>query len=130
MRFIDFMAALVHDTAPAKVFLVVDNLPVHRSARVRAWLGDKADRIELCYLPPYAPQLNPDEWLNRDLKTELRTRPATGERNALKGMASHFLHALAGLPQRIRAYFQGNRMKLFCPTCSGISPTVGAFRST
>jgi len=105
-RFIDFMAALVHDTAPAKVFLIVDRLPAHRAAKVHDWLSDKADRIELCYLPPYAPQLNPDEWLNRDLKTELRTRPATRDRDALKRMACDFLHSLASLPQRVMSYFR------------------------
>jgi hypothetical protein len=51
-RFIDFMAALVHDTAPAKVFLIVDNLPAHRSGKVHQWLSDKSERIELFYLPP------------------------------------------------------------------------------
>jgi transposase len=105
-RFIDFMTALVHDTAPAKVFLIVDRLPAHRAAKVHDWLSDKAERIELCYLPPYAPQLNPDEWLNRDLKTELRTRPATAERDALKRMACDFMHTLASLPQRVMGYFR------------------------
>lgn len=104
-RFIDFMHGLVHDTAPAKVFLIVDRLPAHRAGKVRDWLADKADRIELVYLPPYAPQLNPDEWLNRDLKTELRMRPATRDRDTLKAMASDFLHALSALPQRVMGYF-------------------------
>jgi len=103
--FIDFMAGLVHDTAPAKVFLIVDNLPAHRAAKVHQWLSDKKDRIELFYLPPYAPELNPDEWLNRDLKTELRTRPATGERDTLKSIARGFLQTLSGLPQRIMNCF-------------------------
>jgi hypothetical protein len=96
----------VHDTAPAKVFLIVDRLPAHRAAKVHDWLSGNADRIELCYLLPYAPQLNPDEWLNRDLKTELRTRPATAERDALKRLASRFLHTLASLPQRVMGYFR------------------------
>ena len=65
-----------------------------------------ASLIGLCYLPLYAPQLNPDEWLNRDLKTKLRTRPATRERDALKRMASSFLHTLASLPQRVTGYFR------------------------
>src|SRR4051812_11330162 len=48
----------------------------------------------------------PDEWLNRDLKTELRTRPATSERDVLKRMASSFLDSLASLPQRVMGYFK------------------------
>ena len=78
------------------MFLVVDNLPVHRSARVRAWLGDKADRIELCYLPPYAPQLNPDEWLKfgglgNSLPFRARQCPLGGTRLILaRTVLSHF----------------------------------------
>ena len=88
-RFIDFTADLMHDAA-CKVFLIVDNLPVHRADKVRHWLHDKSDRIKLFYLPPYSPQMNPDEWVNRDLKTELRTRPATSDRDTLKGIARCF----------------------------------------
>jgi transposase len=104
-RFIDFMAALVHDTVPAKVFLIVDNLPAHHAVKVHEWLSDKKDLIELFYLPPYAPQINPDEWLNRDLKTELRTRPASSDRDMLKSIARSFLQTLSSLPQRIMSYF-------------------------
>ncbi|ANZ21763.1 transposase [Streptomyces noursei ATCC 11455] len=44
-----------------KVHLVVDGHSAHRSRQVRAWLADHPDRIELHFLPPYSPELNPDE---------------------------------------------------------------------
>ena len=112
-RFIGFLSALVHDTPP-KVFLIVDNLAVHRASRVRQWVEDHRDRIELFYLPPYSPQMNPDEWLNRDLKTELRLRPATQDRNALKAMACRFLQTLKQTPQRIRHYFDNEHLAYAC----------------
>ena len=71
-RFITFLTALIQD-APQKTYLVVDNLRVHHAKVVTAWLADKKDRIELAFLPPYAPESNPDEYLNRDFKTALRT---------------------------------------------------------
>src|SRR5206468_2270049 len=40
--------------AARKLFVIVDNLPVHRAHRVTAWVQDNADRIELFYLPPPA----------------------------------------------------------------------------
>ena len=52
------------------MFLIVDNLRVHRANRVREWVAENADKIELFYLPPYAPELNPDEYLNRDLRDD------------------------------------------------------------
>lgn len=108
-RFIGFMADLVHDT-PTKVFLVVDRLPAHRAVKVRQWVQDNIDRIELFLLPPYSPQMNPDEWLNRDLKTELRTRPASSQRDTLKAIAQRFMLTLASTPQRIINYFNNQHI--------------------
>jgi transposase len=71
-RFIEFLDALI-EGAKRKIFLVVDNLRVHQAKRVSAWLADKTERIELLFLPPYAPESNPDEYLNRDFKTALRS---------------------------------------------------------
>lgn len=112
-RFIGFLTALVQDTPP-KVFLIVDNLAVHRAGRVRQWVEDHRDRIELFYLPPYSPQMNPDEWLNRDLKTELRLRPATRDREALKAMACRFMQTLKQTPQRIKQYFDDEHLAYAC----------------
>jgi hypothetical protein len=64
--------------------------------------------------------MNPDEWLNRDLKTELRTRPATGDRGMLKSIALGFLHTLSSMPQRIMSYFNhehvayASAMAMYC----------------
>ena len=50
-----FLARLVRD-AGQKVFLILDRLPVHRSAKVRAWLAGREAEIELFYLPGYSPE--------------------------------------------------------------------------
>jgi transposase len=42
--------------------------------KVRAWVRAHRDEIELFYLPPYAPELNPDEYLNGDLKLGVAAR--------------------------------------------------------
>jgi len=54
-----------------KVHLVVDGHSAHRSRRVRDWVAAHADQIELHFLPPYSPELNPDELVNADLKRSL-----------------------------------------------------------
>src|SRR5215213_9052315 len=48
--FLNFLRRLVGE-AVRKLFVIVDNLPVHRAHRVTAWVHDHADRIELCYVP-------------------------------------------------------------------------------
>jgi len=69
---IKFMTRLIKDV-PRKVFLVLDNLRVHHSKKVAQWLDANREYIEVFYLPPYAPEYNPDEYLNGDLKQRIRS---------------------------------------------------------
>ena len=66
-KLMDFLRRLIKDI-PQKVFLILDNLKVHHANKVSEWVGKHKDRIELFYLPPYAPEYNPDELLNSDVK--------------------------------------------------------------
>ena len=52
--FLEFLRRLIK-RAERKLFVIVDNLRVHRAKRVMAWLAENADRIGLFFLPPYAP---------------------------------------------------------------------------
>jgi transposase len=87
--FIDFLRRLLRDCGERKVHLIVDGHPVHRAKLVSAWVGRRADRIELHFLPGYSPELNPVELLNNDVKANAagRRRPrSAGElRNELHG---------------------------------------------
>lgn len=104
-RFIEFLAVLI-EGAPRKIILVVDNLRVHHAKAVTEWLADKADRIELAFLPPYNPEANPDEYLNHDFKTALRLGPVSPDRDSLLEKALAFMNRLTTWPERVRAYFQ------------------------
>ena len=73
-RFIAFLQQLVRD-AGRKMVLIVDDLKVHEAGEVRAWLESHAHGIELFYLPAYAPDHDPTEYLNNDLKQALRQKP-------------------------------------------------------
>ena len=64
---IKFMERLIRD-ADKKIFLIVDNLKIHHSCIVKDWQKEHEDEIELFFLPSYSPKLNPDEYLNCDLK--------------------------------------------------------------
>lgn len=104
-RFIEFLERLLQ-TAGAKVFLIVDNLRVHHAKLVREWLAERKDRIEVFYLPPYAPEANPDEYLNHDFKTSLRLEPPSRNDDSLLSKAKRIMNRIAELPDRIRSYFQ------------------------
>jgi transposase len=103
-RFIAFLRRLTKD-AGRKVFLVVDNLNVHKAGKVQAWATSHAHEIELFYLPAYAPDHNPTEYLNNDLKQQLRQQPQPGSKEELIGRTRSVLRAIQRSPERIRAYF-------------------------
>jgi transposase len=65
--FIDFCQRLLHDTA-GPVFLVLDGHPVHRSKAVRQFADATGGRLRLFFLPGYSPELNPDEWVWKNIK--------------------------------------------------------------
>jgi len=104
-RFIAFLRRLIKD-AGQKVLLIVDNLKVHHAHKVKSWVAVHANDIELCYLPAYAPDHNPDEYLNNDLKQKLRQQPQPGSKDELLKGTRAVLRAIQRSPQRIQAYFK------------------------
>jgi transposase len=104
-KLIEFLQALIKD-AGKKVFLVLDNLRVHHSKLVNAWVGEHKDQIELFYLPSYNPQLNPEERLNEDLKREMGKRVPVRTKVKLRQAASEHMAMLEKNPERVMSYFQ------------------------
>lgn len=102
--FIEFLGPLIADHAQ-KVFLILDNLKVHHATLVTEWVGERPQQIELFYLPPYTPEHNPTEYLNRDFKTHLRLAARSSTPHALQQKANAFLQFLINTPDRIMAYF-------------------------
>jgi transposase len=72
--FLAFLQRLVRG-ARRKVFLIVDNLKVHKAGKVQAWVAEHRERLELFFLPAYAPEHNPDEFLHNDLNSPLPNAP-------------------------------------------------------
>ena len=103
--FLNFLQRLVREAA-RKLFVIVDNLPVHRAHRVTAWVQDHADQIELFYLPSYAPEHNPDEFLNNDLKQAMARRRTPRDKAALKSGLTSYMRSLQRCPAKVRAFFQ------------------------
>jgi transposase len=102
--FITFLRRLIRSTNP-KVFLIVDNLQVHRARKVREWVHKNRKRIELFYLPPYSPELNPDEYLNNTVKSQLRKKPAPRCRQELQYNMRRCMFSNQRRPRLVRNMF-------------------------
>jgi transposase len=109
-KFIEFLQALIKD-AGKKVFLILDNLRVHHSKIVKAWVAQHSEQIELFYLPSYSPQLNPEERLNADLKQEMGKRVPVRTKAKLRAAATEHMTMLEQNPERVMSYFQDKRVK-------------------
>ena len=103
--FLTFLQRLVRG-AGSKVFLIVDNLKAHKAGKVQAWVAAHREELELFFLPAYAPEHNPDEFLHSDLKKSLGRRPAAKGRAELKSSLRGYLRRLQRQPERVRAFFQ------------------------
>ena len=108
--FIKFLGRLIKD-ANKKVFLILDNLRVHHSRKVKEWLSDKTDLIELFFLPSYSPELNPDEYLNADLKARMSAGEPVHKRDHMKKKVLSHLRSIQKQPARIRSYFKAEKIK-------------------
>jgi transposase len=88
------------------VHLVVDGLPAHKTALVKAYVASTDGRLTLHVLPGYAPDLNPDEWVWSHVKRTgaARTPLRRGEklRDKIEAQLARIKHA----PQIIRSFFQ------------------------
>ena len=102
---IDFLKRLIRH-AGRKVFLIVDGHPVHRSKKVKRWLEAHTAGIQLFYLPGYSPELNPDELLNQDVKSNALGRRRPQDRNELINTVRSYLRSTQKQPQIVKNYFK------------------------
>lgn len=102
---IKFMSRLIKDVEK-KVFLILDNHRVHHSKRVKKWIEEHRQRIEVFFMPPYAPEHNPDEYLNGDLKQRIRSGLPSRDQEELVKKTWSFMKTLQHRPAHVRSYFK------------------------
>lgn len=103
--FIEFMRRLVR-SAGRKVYLIVDGHPVHKSDEVRQWLAQHEEQIRMILLPAYSPDLNPDEFLNHNVKQNAVGRRRATSRQEMMADVRGYLRSTQKQPEIVRSYFQ------------------------
>src|SRR6185437_15417838 len=102
--FLQFLARLVAG-ASRKILLIADRLQAHKTPEVLAWLGERREQIEVFYLPAYAPEMNPVEYLNEDLKGAVNEAGLPDSKGALRERILGFMERLANVPKHVISYF-------------------------
>lgn len=107
--FRDFLKRLIQGME-RKIYLVVDGHPTHKAKLVRTFVEANKDRIELVILPPYSPELNPDELVWAHVKQRVGKK-AVQTKEELINAVNAALRSLQKLPDIVASFFH-------TPTCS------------
>lgn len=107
--FITFLERLTK-SSEKKIFLILDNLRVHHSKIVKAWVEEHQDKIALFYLPAYSPDLNPDEYLNNDFKRNVNSKHIPVNKQELTVNTENFMTMLSEDSERVANYFKHEKI--------------------
>lgn len=102
--FITFLKRLIAG-ASNPIFLIVDNHAVHRSSEVRNFVKSTKGKLRLFYLPPYSPELNPDEHVWNYLKNHNIGRQSTKNGWELYKRIESVMRSLQKLPSTVQSFF-------------------------
>ena len=102
--FIDFLKALVQDS-DKPVFLILDNHPVHHARRAREYVESLNGKLKLFFLPPYSPELNPDESVWGYIKYHHVGKKVINSKEHLRDIVLRQLRRLQKLPKLLKSFF-------------------------
>jgi len=102
--FIEFLRRLMHN-APHPVFLILDGHSIHRSRPVRQFAAKQEGRLRLFFLPPYSPELNPDEQVWNYVKHHGVGKAFIRTVSDLRSFVLARLRSLQRLPWTVRSFF-------------------------
>jgi transposase len=103
--FIEYLGKLLHDV-PGKIFLVVDGHSAHKSAKTRTFVASTEGRLSLFYLPPYSPELNPDEWVWHNIKHDRVARMSARSLEEMKAGIEKAVSRLQSCREIVRWFFR------------------------
>ena len=83
--------------------------PANLTERLKSWVEEQPN-LRLEFIPGYSPELNADEYLNRDLKKNVNTRRMPRNLAELKANVISFMRSIQKQPERIMNYFNGRHI--------------------
>ncbi len=108
--FVQFLQRLLKQVN-GKIYLIVDGHPVHRSGAAKRFAEQHASRLRLIRMPGYCPELNPDELLNQDVKTNGLGKSRPANRTELLAIVRSHLHRRQKQPQVIKNLFREKHVR-------------------
>ena len=107
--YLKFLRKLIYKQ-DRKIYLIADNHRVHHAKKVQKWLKKYADKISVFFLPPYAPELNPNELLNHDVKANAMKLKRPKSVDQLQKLVRSFVNSVQKTPQKVSNYFKKSEL--------------------
>jgi transposase len=102
--FVAFLQNFMH-RRPGKVFLVVDGHPCHKAKLAKAYVKSLQGALELHFLPPYAPDLNPDEFVWSYMKNNGVSKKPLKKNESLRERVEEDLNTIKNDRRLVRSFF-------------------------
>lgn len=103
--FIEYLKKLMNDI-PGPVFLVVDGYPSHKSKETLNFVRSTEGRLSLFFLPPYSPELNPDEWVWKSIKHDRVGKMASRSVIEMQGGIEKAVSRLQSTREFVMSFFR------------------------
>lgn len=94
-----------------KIFFITDGHPAHKTKRLNDWLETKKDKLELFFIPPYSPELNPQEYLNQDVKTNIIGKKRPINKDQMIDNVKDFMQKRKKNKKQVQKYFHEKHVR-------------------
>lgn len=94
-----------------KIYFVTDGHPAHKTKMLNEWLAENKDRIEVFFLPPYSPELNPQEYVNQDVKTNIIGKKRPINKAQMRTNVEGFMNGRKNDKKQVQKYFHVSHVR-------------------
>lgn len=94
-----------------KIFYVTDGHPAHKTNKLKEWLAENSNRIEVFFLPPYSPELNPQEYVNQDVKTNVIGKKRPINKHQMRSNVENFMTKRKNDKRQVQKYFHVSHVR-------------------
>ncbi len=108
--FIDFLKRMIKYSRE-KIFFITDGHPAHKTKKLKEWLEENKDRIELFLIPPYSPELNAQEYLNQDVKTNIIGKKRPINKEQMRANVTDFMNKRKKDKTQVKKYFHVSHVR-------------------
>lgn len=108
--FIDFLRRMIR-YSKEKIFFITDGHPAHKTKKLNEWLEENKKRIEVFFIPPYSPELNAQEYLNQDVKTNVIGKKRPINKQQMRDNVEGFMNERKNNKKQVQKYFYGHHVR-------------------